>query len=70
MVRLRLKQVIKDKGFTMAKVSRMADMAYNTVQVLCSDPYHDVNLSTLNRLAEALKVSVHELIEDVPTEEK
>jgi len=66
MIRLRLKEVIDEKGLTMAKVARMADMAYNTVHSLCADPYKDVNLYTLNRIAEALNVSVRDLLEDAP----
>lgn len=66
MVRLRLKQVIDEKGLTMAKVARKADMAYNTVHSLCVDPYKDVNLYTLNRIADAIGVSVRDLLEDVP----
>ena len=68
MVRLRLKQVIDEKGLTMAKVSRKADMAYNTVHSLCTDPYKDVNLHTLNRIAAAIGVSVIDLLEDIPEE--
>ncbi|HTI14749.1 MAG TPA: helix-turn-helix transcriptional regulator [Dictyobacter sp.] len=66
MIRLRLKQVLDERGLTMAKVSRRADMAYNTVHSLCVDPYKDVNLYTLNRIADAIGVSVRDLLEDVP----
>ncbi|MBV9230429.1 MAG: helix-turn-helix transcriptional regulator [Chloroflexi bacterium] len=66
MVRLRLKQVIDEKGLTMAKVARRADMAYNTVHALCTDPYRDVNLYTLNRISDAIGVSVRDLLEDIP----
>ena len=50
----------------MTKLSRKAELAYKTVQDVCSNPFHDVNLSTLARIQEALEVSVHELVEDVP----
>ncbi|HLG78231.1 MAG TPA: helix-turn-helix transcriptional regulator [Ktedonobacteraceae bacterium] len=66
MVRLRLKQVIDEKGLTMARVARKADMAYNTVHALCTDPYKDVNLHTLNRIADAIGVSVLDILEDAP----
>ena len=66
MVRLRIKKVIDEKGLTMAKVARQANMAYNTVHSLCVDPYKYVNLYTLNRIAEALEVSVRDLLEDAP----
>jgi len=68
MVRLRIRQVVEEKGLTMARVARKADMAYNTVHALCTDPYKDVNLYTLNRIADAIGVSVRDLLEDVPND--
>ena len=67
MIRLRVKEVLEAHSWTMAKLSRRADLAYKTVQDLCNNPFHDVNMSTLTRIQEALEVSVHELVEDVDT---
>jgi DNA-binding Xre family transcriptional regulator len=53
----------------MAKLSRRADLSYNTIQALCKDPYHDVNLGTLQKIADALHITVFDLLEEVPTQE-
>jgi DNA-binding Xre family transcriptional regulator len=50
----------------MTKLSHRSEVAYNTIRKLFRDPYAEVTLTTLNRLAEALGVSVRDLIEDVP----
>jgi DNA-binding Xre family transcriptional regulator len=50
----------------MAKLSRLADVGYTTVQVLFRDPYHDVSLYILTRIAKALNVSICDLIEETP----
>ena len=66
MRRLRVKEVAKEKGYTMAKLSRMADLNYRTVQAIYRDPTHDVTFKTLDKIASVLGVSIMDLIEDVP----
>lgn len=66
MVRLKVKEIAEAKGINMAKLSRLADVGYTTVQVLFRDPYHDVSLYILTRIAKALGVSICELIEETP----
>jgi DNA-binding Xre family transcriptional regulator len=68
MIRLRVKEVAKEKEMSMGKLSRTADVAYRTVKLIYTDPYRDVSLSTLSRLAKALGVSVVDLIEELPDE--
>ena len=67
-VRLRVKEVAAEKGVSMTKLSQRSEVAYNTVRKLFRDPYAEVTLSTLRRLAEVLGVSTKDLIEDVPDE--
>ena len=50
----------------MTKLSQRSEVAYNTVRKLFRDPYAEVTLSTLRRLADVLGVSTKDLIEDVP----
>jgi hypothetical protein len=38
-VRLRVKEVAKEKGISMGKLQRDADVAYNTVKRMFKDPY-------------------------------
>ena len=65
-VRLRVKEIAKEKGFSMGKLQREADVAYNTVKRMYKDPYYITTTETLGKLAKALGVSPGELIEEVP----
>ncbi len=66
MVKLKVKEVAKQKGITSAKLSRLADVSYNTTQALFHNPGHDVSIYILHRIARALKVSMCDLIEETP----
>lgn len=50
----------------MTKLSQRSEVAYNTVRRIWRDPYTDVTLSTLRRLADVLEVNVSELLEATP----
>jgi DNA-binding Xre family transcriptional regulator len=65
-VRLRVKEIAKQKGFSMGKLQREADIAYNTVKRMYKDPYYITTTETLGKLAKALGVSPGELVEEVP----
>ena len=65
MLRLRVKEVAQDKGVGLAKLSRLADISYKTIQKIWRNPYHDASLSTINRIARVLEVPATELLEDV-----
>lgn len=65
-IRLRVKEVAKEKGFSMGKLQRDADVAYNTVKRMFKDPYYITTTETLGKLARALGVSPGDLIEEVP----
>lgn len=69
MVRLRVKEVAIAKGVSMGKLSRTADVAYNTIRAIYRDPYREVTTTTLDKIARALGVSVNDLIEDVSDRE-
>lgn len=68
MLRLRVKEVAKEKGFSQGKLARAADMATNTLRAIYRDPYREISTMTINKLARALDVPVTELIEDVSEE--
>jgi DNA-binding Xre family transcriptional regulator len=68
MIRLRVKEVAQEKGFSLGKLSRASDVAYNTVKAIYRNPYKEVTTTTLNKLAAALGVPSTTLIEDVPEE--
>lgn len=65
MLKLRIREVAQEKGISMSKLSRLADVNYKTVQTIWRDPYHGLNTKTLERLAQALDVPTSELLEDV-----
>src|SRR5438067_2534620 len=65
-VRLRVKEVAKGKGFSLGKLQKVADVAYNTVKRMFKDPYSITTTKTLGKLARALVVQPGELIEEVP----
>jgi DNA-binding Xre family transcriptional regulator len=68
-IRLRIKEVARKKGFSMGKLQRDADVAYNTVKRMYKNPYHVITTETLGKIARALGVSPGELIEEVPDAE-
>jgi len=70
MVRLRVKEVAAQKGLSMAKLARRADIDYKTVQRIYRDPYREVTTTTLGKLANALGVPVTELLESVADDEQ
>ncbi len=70
MVRLRVKEIAKQKGISMGKLSRAADLSYRTIKLIYKDPHRDVSLSTLEKLAKALGIPTAELIEDVADEKE
>ena len=66
MIRLKIKEVAQQRGFSMSRLSRESNMAYKTIQTIWRDPYHEVTTTTLNKLARTLRVDPSELIEYVP----
>lgn len=64
-IRLRVKEVARQKGFSMGKLQRDADVAYNTVKRMYKNPYHVITTETLGKLAKALGVHPGELLEEV-----
>jgi DNA-binding Xre family transcriptional regulator len=65
-VRLKVKEVATAKGFTQTKLSRAADLNAKTVADIFHNPYKDIALSTLQKIAKVLSVDVADLIEEVP----
>jgi len=66
MVRLLVKEVAQQKGFSMGRLQRTADISYRTVKLIYQDPHKDVTLSTLEKIANALDVPIRDLIDDSP----
>src|SRR5260370_34107705 len=63
MIRLRVREVATEKGFSMSRLSMEANMAYNTIQTIWRDPYYEVTTTTLDKLVKTLRVKRSELRE-------
>ena len=68
MIRLRVKEVAKEKGFSQGRLSRVANIDENTLKRIYRDPYAIITTETLDKLAKALGVPSSTLIEDMPDE--
>jgi DNA-binding Xre family transcriptional regulator len=69
MLRLKVKEMANAKKISMSKLSRLSDVSYDTIQQIYHNPYKDVNLSTLEKIADALSINVCDLFEKVSEEE-
>ena len=69
-VRLRVKEIAKEKGLSMGKLSRVSDVAYNTIKRMFKDPYYSATTATLGKLAKALGVPTGSLLEDISEDEE
>ena len=66
MLRLRVKEVAREKGLSLTKLSQRSEVSYNIVKGVFRDPYRVITTYTLQKLAKALGVSALELLEEVP----
>nr|BBH93294.1 hypothetical protein KTA_14930 [Thermogemmatispora argillosa] len=69
-IRIKLREVAQSKGIGQSRLSRLADMDVHMIQRLYRDPYANITLATLEKLARALRVELAELIELDPPLEK
>jgi transcriptional regulator with XRE-family HTH domain len=69
LLRLRVKEVAQEKSVGMAKLSRLSDISYKTVQKIWRNPYHDASISTINRIAKVLNIPATDLLEDISEDE-
>jgi DNA-binding Xre family transcriptional regulator len=69
MHRLRIRQIAEHKGLSRTRLSRLAELDYDTVNAIWNNDKRDVSLSTLIKLSIALQVDVSELYEII-TEKK
>jgi DNA-binding Xre family transcriptional regulator len=60
-VKLHVRQLSEERGISRTKLSRQADITYNTVNSLWQDEAHDVMLATLIKVSRVLHVDVSEL---------
>ncbi len=69
MIKLKVREIADARRINMAKLSRMADVNYNTIRAIYDNPNRDVAVTTLEKIAKALKVEVTDLYEIIPDDE-
>ena len=64
-LRLRVKEIAEQRGMSMGKLERLADLSHPTIRDIFRNPYKEVTSTTLAKLATALGVPVSDLFEEV-----
>ena len=64
-LRLKVRERAEAQGLDRAKLARRADVTYQTVHNVWNNPYADVSIATLEKLAQALNCDVSEVYERV-----
>jgi transcriptional regulator with XRE-family HTH domain len=67
-LRLRVKEIAEQRGMSMGKLERLADLSHPTIRDIFRNPYKEVTSTTLAKLATALSVPVSDLFEEVADE--
>jgi DNA-binding Xre family transcriptional regulator len=65
-IRLKIREIAESRKINMSKLSRMADVNYNTIRGIWDNPNRDIAVTTLEKIAKALNVNVSDLYEIVP----
>lgn len=66
MLRLKVREIAESKGFNQSTLSRASDVPIQTIRRIWRNPYYEVRLATLNRIASVLGVPATDLFEDIP----
>lgn len=69
MLKLRVKEVAIAKGFNQSSLNRASDVPLDTIRRIWRNPYYEVRLSAINKIASALGVSAKDLFEEVDRKE-
>jgi DNA-binding Xre family transcriptional regulator len=65
MVKYRLKEVLKEKGVSQGKLSRMTNVSLSTIQRLSVEgSTYNVSIEVLEKIAKALGVRISDLYEE------
>lgn len=68
MIRIRLKEVLQEKGLSMSMLSHKSQVSFSTISRIINDKKYSPTLNTLERIAKALNVDISDLYEQVPDE--
>ncbi len=63
MIRLRVKELAKERNLSMSRLSRLADVSYKTIKRMFDHPDESFNTMTLGKVAKALNLPLTDLFE-------
>jgi DNA-binding Xre family transcriptional regulator len=66
MARNRVREVAEELGWSKGILARRSNLTQNVIRRLWRNPHHDASFSTLEKIADALGVSIHCIIDDDP----
>ena|SRR5579875_3013241 len=66
MYRLRVKEVLREKGVTQTWLARHTTLTEAMVRRLVRDPSYLPSIATMAKVAKALQVHIDDLIEEIP----
>lgn len=59
----RLREILEARSFSQSELSRVSGVSFTTINAMCANRTKQVSLSTLDKIAAALKIQPGELIE-------
>jgi len=65
MYKLKVREVAERKGYNQSSLSRASDISFTTIRKIWHNPYYEINVVTLHKIARVLGVPTSELIEDI-----
>lgn len=68
MIRLRIKEIAEAKGFNQSSLARETGLGFTTIKQLFRNAEHNASIVVLEKIAKAMDVSIHDLIEELPDE--
>lgn len=66
MIRLKVKEVAQAKGISQRKLAIQSGIDIRLIQRIYSNPYRNITIETLDKIAKVLGVDASELIESEP----
>ena len=65
MLRLRVKELAKERGLSMGLLSRLSNIDMNTMKRLYDDRKYNPSLLTVHKVAKVLRCTIDDLVEEV-----
>lgn len=65
MYRLRIREEAEKRGYNQSSLSRASNISYVTIKKIWRNPFYEINIVTLHKIAQTLGVPTSTLIEDV-----